>query len=128
MGTLQDLGPTASVLGEVEDLACLVRGQSAAAGVAGFGQLFDHGLAADLGEFVERPEHRRAAAREPLRFEKPVEDLAVVERDGEVRHAGPVECGVDDLGDLGIGNHALGTNRVKVALHKLTVDAGSSER
>ena len=88
LGALQDLGPAAAGLGEVEDLPRLVGGQPAAAGIAGFGQLVDHGLATDLGELVECPEHRPATAGESLGIEKPVEDLAVIERDREVRHAG----------------------------------------
>ena len=116
---MQDLGSAAAGLGEVEDLPRLVGGQPAAAGVARFRQLVDHGVATDLGELVECPEHRPAPAGEPLRIEKPIEDLAVIERDREVRHAGRVECGVDDLGDLGVGDDALGADRVEVALHEL---------
>ena len=85
----------------------------------GFRQLVDHGVATDLGELVECPQHRPAPAGESLGIEKPVEDLAVIERDREVGDAGRVECGVDDLGDLGVGDDALGADRVEVALHEL---------
>ena len=70
---------------------------------AGLSELVAHRVAADLRELVERPQHRARAAGKAQRLEHAVEDLAVVEGDREVGHAGRGEGRVDHLGDLGVG-------------------------
>ena len=86
-------------------------------------EFFLHALPADLRQLVERPEDRPAPSRKAQRVEHAVEDLAIVERDREVRHSGGGQGGVDHLGDLGVGQHALGADDVEIALDELAEPA-----
>ena len=80
-------------------------------------------LRTDLGQLVKRPQHLAATSRELQRFEHAVKDLAVVERDREVKNPCALQGGVNDLGDLGVGQHALGADRVEVALDEFAEPA-----
>ena len=70
---------------------------------AGFSQLGEDAVAADLGELVEGPEHGGLLVDDAEGLEQAVEHLAVVQVDGEIGHAGGGQGGVDHLGGLGVG-------------------------
>ena len=91
-------------------------------------KLLDDPVTADLGQLVERPEHRPASAAETLGIEEPVEDLAVVERDRKIGHASRRERGIDDLGGLGIGDCTLGANGVEVRTERTRVKSAPAGR
>ena len=74
-------------LGEIENLRGLVERESGPTVGSLLLQFGDHGFATNLGEFIKRPQHRPAPPAQALRLKKPIEDLAVIERDREVRHA-----------------------------------------
>ena len=88
-----------------------------------FLEFVDDALRTDLGQLVKARSTWPATSREIQRFEHAVKDLAVVERDREVKNPCALQGGVNDLGDLGVGQHALGADRVEVALDEFAEPA-----
>ena len=83
-------------------------------------ELVEDPVAADLGELVERPQHRAGPAGEAQRVEQAVEDLAVVERDRERRaRRPPARAAWITWAVSASASGALGADRVEVALDEL---------
>jgi len=110
--------PVFAVLQQVQHAPDHVIGDAAGA------QLFFHAVQADLVQLVDaavqvaglRLRHARVDA-------DPVQDLAVVDVDGEIGKAQPPQRGGEQADDLGVGGHARHAHDVHVALVELAVAA-----